>query len=510
MKAVVIGTGIESLASALRLRALGHEVDVLEASSSAGEWTRGVHFQGALLEVVPPTISSPWLFDELFALFKERRADVIEFIPSHLYRRNMYADGSHLDIVSSTEEQEIEIARLSPDDARNYRPFLKHCEALYNSQLGERRGRSAMDLKEILQSMPNRVAPKIFSNLWRGTGRYFSDRRVRQAFSWVVFAAGLNPLMAPARCGSMHEVERRGGVWSVRGGWSRLVGDLVALGERHGIRFHYDHKVVRVSRDQAGRISSIDSAHRGERVVTYCDLVVCGGGSQGVCQALEAEDLSPLERIGLRPAAPSFGMYQLFFKTKRSFPELCDQTIVLSDRWEGLLSQIRKGPRLPKDPTFSLQRLSPPHAKRSHDEGELFTVFVPVPHLERYSGWKFDATGFKDTVLTKLRERVLPGLTSHLVFAESIDPRYARDVLTHPFGTPFPLGPIAAQAGGLSFQHRMHRIPNLFLSGACFKGVWGIPGALTSASLIAEMVRKEFPGTNPCERLADIAARSVA
>ncbi len=130
MKAVVIGTGFESLASALRLRAHGYEVDVLEADSSPGGWVRGYHLSGHTFEAAPPTISSPWLFDELFDLFKERRADRIEFIPSTIYRRNLFADGSQLDIVSSIEGQELEIATLSPRDVSRYRAFLKHCEAL--------------------------------------------------------------------------------------------------------------------------------------------------------------------------------------------------------------------------------------------------------------------------------------------------------------------------------------------------------------------------------------------
>ena len=128
MKAVVIGTGFESLASALRLRALGYDVDVLEAESNPGGLARSFHLSGHTVEVAPPVINSPWLFDELFALFHERRADFVEFIPSRLYRRNLYADGSRLDIVSSIEEQEERIREISAQDGRRYRDFLSHCE----------------------------------------------------------------------------------------------------------------------------------------------------------------------------------------------------------------------------------------------------------------------------------------------------------------------------------------------------------------------------------------------
>ncbi|MEY4669526.1 MAG: hypothetical protein RL518_2225 [Pseudomonadota bacterium] len=509
MKAVVVGTGFESLASALQLRALGYEVDVLEEGTAPGEWARGFFHQGDTLEVVPPTISCPWLFDELFDLFQERRPDFIEFTPSPLYRRNLYADGTRLDIVSSVEQQELEIGSIAPEDAKRYRGFLKQCEELYTKDIDQGHRDTSIDLKRLLHTMPSRVAPKVFSNLWRCTGRYFGDRRVRQAFAWPAFTTGLHPFVAPARAIAMHAIERRGGVWVVQGGTSKLVSALVNLGERHGIRFHYDHKVVSVSRDGTGKIVSLYSAHRGERVVIPCELVVWSSASQSLHQAFGGDDLSPIERIALRPIQPSFGMYVLFLKTKRSYPEVADQTVVFSERWEGLLSQIGKGPRLPKDPIFAVCRLSGTALRGPHEEGELFSVFVPVPHLGRYSGWKFDGTGFKDIILTKLRERVLPTLKCTQVFAESIDPRYARDVLSHPHGAPFPLATTISLTGGLSFQHRMHRIPNLFLSGGGFQGIGGISGAVTSGRLIAEMVRQDFPATYPYEPPASIAARWV-
>lgn len=510
MKAVVIGTGFESLASALRLRALGHEVDVLEAESTPGGWARSFHLSGQTVEVAPPTISSPWVFDELFSLFHERRADFVTFVPSRLYRRNLYSDGSQLDIVSSIEEQEEAIETLAPQDAHRYRSFLNHCDELTRRAACKSERERAVDLRVVLQSATIPFCLRKFSSLWRCTGRYFTDRRVRQAFSWQSVAAGFNPLVAAAHGVALHSVEREGGGWIVRGGLSALIQELVSLAERHGVRFHYNHTVAALARDGTGKISALYSAHRGERVVTRCDFVVWGGETRTLYSMLSDEWLSPFERISLRPSAPSFGMYSLFLKLKRAYPEVPDYTVIFSERWEGLLSQLGTGARLPKDPMVSVHRISPAHSPNPRDEGEAFSVFVPVPHLARYSGWKFDGMGFKDSVLTKLRERLFPGLTSSLVFAESLDPRYARDVLNHPLGAPFPSAPVSSLGEGVSFHHRMRKISNLFLCGGRIPGVCGVPGAVLSAKAVAESVAKDFPAVTPYERLADIAARSVA
>jgi phytoene desaturase len=504
MKAVVIGTGLESLASALHLRALGHDVDVLEAGSEPGGGAYSLRVHGHSVAAAPCSISEPWLFDGLFALFKERRPDFVEFVPNNPYRRNLYPDGTHLDIVPSIEQQEDEIARISPQDAARDRLFLNHCEQLYEKERAALKARRAMTTRYLLRNLS--IPSWSFSNLWRFTGRYFVDRRVRQAFSWHTLPFGENPLIASTRYAAMHAGERREGMWCVRGGIPTLIKELVALGTRHGVRFHYDHQVVSFSQDGAGRVSSIYCAHRGERVVIPCDLVVSGGDSATLSNALRDDQCSALERAYLRPTTSAIGMYWLFLKTKRSYPEVADTTILHSQRWEGLLSQIYKGFRLPKDPTFAVHRVPASSRTRARDDGDLFSVFVPVPNLGRYDGWKFDALGFKDTIVTTLRERLMSGLSTHLVFAEGVDPRQTEAIPNGGLSGPM----LGAQSVGAGLHHRMRKISNLFICGGGLHGMWGISGGVMSASTLAEVVAGEFSANNPRERLDDIAARSVA
>jgi phytoene desaturase len=504
MKAVVIGTGFESLASALHLRALGHEVDVFEAGSEPGGEVYSLQVHGHSVAAAPCSTSAPWLFDGLFALFKERRPDFVEFVPSNPYRRNLYPDGTHLDIVSSIEQQEDEIARISPEDATRYRLFLKHCEQLYDKERAELKASGAMTTPSLLRNLS--IPSWSFSNLWRFTGGYFVDRRVRQAFSWHTLPLGGNPLVASARYAAMHVGERLEGVWCVRGGFPTLIKELVALGARHGVRFHYGHQVVSFSQDGSGRVSSIYSAHRGERVVTRCDLVVSGGDSATLSNALRDYQCSALEKAYLKPTKPAMEMYWLFLKTKRPYPEVADTTFLHSQRWEGLLSQIWKGSRLPKDPTFAVHRVPGSSHATTRDEGSLFSVFVPVPNLSRYDGWKFDALGFKDTIVTILRDRLMPGLPTHLVFAEAIDPRHTRDIR----GGSLRVGNPGGREMGNSSYCRLRKISNLFICGSGLQGMWGISGGVMSASALAEVIGKEYPTNHPGERLDDIAARSVA
>jgi phytoene desaturase len=80
-RALVIGSGFGGLAAALRLRALGHEVTLLERQPDHGGRARVFRRDGFFYDAGPTVLTAPFLFDELFALFGENRADHIEFLP---------------------------------------------------------------------------------------------------------------------------------------------------------------------------------------------------------------------------------------------------------------------------------------------------------------------------------------------------------------------------------------------------------------------------------------------
>lgn len=511
MKAVVIGSGAGSLASALRLRALGHDVEVVEACPDPGGRARAFHFHGHTFDAGPTVITAPWLFDELFALFGERRADSIEFLPCDPWYRLLYADGSQMDLVSSVERQEAEIAKLSPSDARHYKDFLSHSEQLYKVGYEELGDADFSTLTSMLSMVPKLFQLGGFSTLWRHTARYFSDPRVRQAFALPPLLVGGNPLTTTAIYGLIHAMERKGGIWFAKGGTSQLIAQLVALGTRHGIRFRYGHKVVSFSSDSSGQVTSVEAAHQGEQVSIPCDIAVWGGDPRTLYSTLGAQRLSLTEKVRQRTVESSMGLYVLYFKTKRAYPDVAHHTIVLSKRWEGLLRDIFKGKRLPKDPSLYLHRPAATDPSMRVENGDLFYVLAPVPHLGNYDGWKFDETRFKDTVVSILGERVLPNLASELEFGEAVDPRYFRDTLMSPLGAGFSIAPLLRQSAWFRFHNRMDRVPNLYLCGAGVHPGGGLPGVVTSAKVIERMIKRDFPSVQQYQvPISEIAARSVA
>lgn len=513
MRTIVVGSGLGSIASALRLRALGHEVDILETCPDPGGRARGLVFHNHVFDGGPTVITAPWLFDELFELFGERRADSIEFLPCEPWYRLLFADGSRMDLVPSVERQEAEIARLSPTDATQYRKFLLHCEELYRIGYEELGDADFSTFASMIGLIPRLFTLGGFSTLWRHTGRYFSDRRVRQAFSLPTLLIGGNPLTTSSIYGLIHAMERKGGIWFARGGTSALVAQLVALCKRHGIRFHYNHRASGFSLDHSGRVTAVNAVCSEKPVTMPCDSVVWGGDPRALYATLGNKNLSLIERARERTVASSMGLYVLYFKTKRSYPDVAHHTIVLSERWEGLLREIFRGSQLPRDPSLYLHRPAATDPTMKAGDEELFYVLAPVPHLAHYDRWQAEHDQFKETVVSILQERVLPGLSKELSFAESIDPRYFRDTLLTPQGAGFSIAPLLSQSAWFRFHNRMDKISNLYLCGAGVHPGGGLPGVVTSAKVVERLVRQDSPTvtiSTDITDMSDTSSRRVA
>jgi phytoene desaturase len=487
MKALVVGSGAGSLASALRLRALGLDVEVLEACPDPGGRARTFTFRGESFDAGPTVITAPWLFDELFELFGEHRRDHVEFVPCDPWYRLQFADGSSMDLVAGVDRQEREIAKISPRDAQRYRAYLQHSEELYRvgyEELG------AFDFSGVLSMA--RVFPALFKlggfrSLWRHTGRYFEDDRVRQAFSLQTLLVGGNPLTTTAIYGLIHAMERRGGIWFAKGGTGRLIEALVDLARRHGVRFTFGARVDEIVTAPGGEVTGIGAMVEERRYHAPGDLLVWGGDPEVLYWILGGARTSLVERFRAKTVQSSMGLYVLYFKTAAAYHHVAHHTIVLSKRWHGLLRDVFRGQVLPNDPSLYLHRPAATDP-RPGATGDLFYVLAPVPHLGNFTDWPAKEGGFRAQVLSILEERLLPGLSQELQFAEAVDPRYFRETLQSPLGAGFSIAPVLTQSAWFRFHNRADRVPNLYLCGAGVHPGGGLPGVVTSAKLVEKLV----------------------
>ena len=132
VSSIVIGGGFGGIGSALRLRALGHEVTLLERLDTLGGRAQVFEKNGYKHDAGPTVITAPFLFDELFELFNEKRSDYVEFKPLDPWYRFHFHDGKTFDYSQTVEKTKEEMKRFSASDAENYEKLLNASKSIFD------------------------------------------------------------------------------------------------------------------------------------------------------------------------------------------------------------------------------------------------------------------------------------------------------------------------------------------------------------------------------------------
>jgi phytoene desaturase len=132
MHAIVIGAGFGGIAAALRLRAKGYQVTLIDRCSQLGGRAQVFERDGFRHDAGPTVITAPFLFEEIFSLFGEKFSDHVTLVPLTPWYRFVFSDGEKFDYGGTLEETLAEIRRIEPKDCDGYQQLLKHSQRIFD------------------------------------------------------------------------------------------------------------------------------------------------------------------------------------------------------------------------------------------------------------------------------------------------------------------------------------------------------------------------------------------
>ena len=478
---IVIGAGFAGIATALRLRALGYEVSLLERLDSLGGRAQVFERGGYRHDAGPTVITAPFLFDELFELFDEKLEDHLNFVPLDPFYRFHFADGSQFDYRASIEDTLTEIRRFNPDDADGYLKLLEKSKKVYDIGFKQLVHRPFTRVWDMVKQIPALLILKCYKTVSQMVNSHLKHPLIRQAFSIHPLLVGGNPFKTTAIYTLIHYLERRWGVFFCMGGTGKLVAELVALMERQGIKIVLGADVDEILVDQ----KTAKGVRLSNNQTMDADLVVFGGDPETCYQHLLPNNKPKLPSI---KKAYSMGLYVLYFGTKKLYPDVAHHSIWMGPRFKELLAEIFNDKKMSED--FSLYVHRPTATDKSFaPEGcESFYVLCPVPNLQGNVDWSTQGEILRDRIVNALEETILPELSSVIDEVFWMTPEdFAKDYRSM-HGAGFSIEPRLTQSAWFRFHNRDSAISNLYFVGAGTHPGAGLPGVVSSAKVVEELL----------------------
>lgn len=486
---VVIGGGFGGMAAALRARAKGHSVTLVDRCPRLGGRAQIFERAGFRHDAGPTVLTAPFLFEELFTLFGQSLHERVKLVPLKPWYRFEYADGNHFDYGGTLEETLAEIHRINPADVDGYHKLLEQSRKLYDVGFTKLADQPFHSMGFMFAQVPHLARLGAWRTVWQMVCKYLESDYLRQAFSIQPLLVGGNPFDTTCIYGLIHFLEQAHGVHFAMGGTGALVDGIGALMAEQGIEIRLNTTVTALN-NQDGNIQSVDveslDGHK-ERLCT--DWVISNADPVHLYKdLLPKENVNWSARLKSEKWRKSMGLFVLFFGTRCQYPNVAHHTIWLGPRYEALLDDIFNRKVLADDFSIYLHRPTATDSSFAPEGGDSFYALVPVPNLQANIDWNSEGPKLAERVIAALGERTLPGLRETIVDHFYMTPIDFEHRYLSPDGAGFSVAPIFTQSAWFRFHNKGEGPSNLFLVGAGTHPGAGLPGVLSSAKVVDRLL----------------------
>ncbi len=487
-KAIVIGSGFGGLAISLRLKKLGFDTTVIEKLDDIGGRARVFEVNGYRHDAGPTVITAPFLFDELFSLFGKNRKDYLNFVPLEPWYRYHFHDGRTFDYCSTIEKTNEQISNYNKSDIEGYAKLLRQSKKIFDVGFTKLADKPFISFFKMLGVIPNLIALKSYFTVSQLVNKYLKSPYLRKAFSIHPLLVGGDPHTTTSIYALIHYLERKWGVFFCMGGTGKIVSELKKLMLESGINIitKTDVKEFVIKNNKIKKIIT----NNGE--ITDFDLVVCNADPPTVySELLKKYNFNrPFKKE--KNLLYSMGLFVLFFGTKKKYDNVAHHTIWMTKRYKSLLKDIFKNKILSDDFSLYIHRPTATDKSFAPDGCDSFYVLCPVPNLQGNVDWQKESPSLKNKIISELSNTIMPNLESTITDIFWMNPDDFKNDYRSMHGSGFSIAPIFTQSAWFRYHNKDKKINNLYFSAAGAHPGAGIPGVLSSAKVVENLIKKDL------------------
>ncbi|MBS1302608.1 phytoene desaturase family protein [Loktanella sp. SALINAS62] len=483
--AIVAGAGFGGIAAALRMRAKGYDVHLIDRCVRLGGRGQVFEKDGFRHDAGPTVLTAPHLFEELFALFGKQMSDYVTLVEPDPWYRFQYADGDTFDYGPTDAATEAEIARISPGDVVGYRRMAAWSKKIYDVGFSKLSDVPFHSVGFMLKQIPDLLRLRSYETVWAMVSRHLRHDKLRRAFSIQPLLLGGNPFSTTAIYGMINHLEREHGVWFAMGGTGALVDALERLMEEEGIKVSLATTIDRIKVEDGHATGVV--LENGQDL--DANVVVSNMDPVHVYRnMLPDAQITTLAKMRSTRSTLSMGLYVLYFGATKTWPDVAHHTVWFGERYKDLLQDIFVNKKLAEDFSLYVHRPTATDPSFAPDGCDSFYVLCPVPNLAGQQDWTVEGPKLRDRIIAALEDTMLPGLSDHITAEFAMTPEDFRSDYLSVDGAGFSLSPFFTQSAWFRFHNRGEGVRGLYFVGAGTHPGAGLPGVVSSAKVLETLV----------------------
>ena len=185
--------------------------------------------------------------------------------------------------------------------------------------------------------------------------------------------------------------------------------------------------------------------------------------------------------------------FLLYLGVNKKYPQLKHHSLILSERYKGLIDDIFDNKILPDDFSMYLHIPSQTDPTMAPEGCESMYVLIPVPNLESGINWEKIKRIYADRVLTFLESDFgLRDLKRSIQVLETFTPLDFKKRRNNHLGSAWGVEPKLTQTAYFRPHNRSEDIQKLYFVGASTHPGAGVPGVLLTAETTVKLVVEDL------------------
>lgn len=468
------------------MAAKGYAVDVFEKNNYPGGKLSEFYINGYRFDAGPSLFTMPKFVEELFELCGEKATNYFTYEQLNDLCHYFYEDGTAFITKSDSIETAEIIEKHTGEKKESILTFLNHSKRLYELTADVFIYNSFSDWKTFIN-------PKFFKSLLYfrqlktnqlmadAIQTYFTTPHVNQLFNRYATYNGSNPYKAPATLNVIPHLEYNIGAYLPTKGMVDITNSLVQLGERNGVKYHYNAEVTKILHDT----TSISGIEVNGEIKTY-DYVISDMDIYPLYHKL-LKDIPKPTQILKQERSSSALVFN--WGIKKSFVELGLHNILFSSDYRKEFEHLFTHRTIIDDPTIYIF-ISSKNIPTDAPKGcENWFTMINVPE-NNGQDWDSFIKEARHHIIRKINRILKTDIEKYIEVEEVLDPRLIESKTSSFGGSLYGNSSNNKWAAFLRHANKSSKLKNLYLVGGSVHPGGGIPLCLSSAKIVSTYFKK--------------------
>ena len=487
-KAVIIGSGLGGLSTALRLSHKGYDVTILEKHSTPGGRLNIIEQDGFRFDMGPSFMSMTYELDELFnSVGMKVPIEFEELDP--LYQVFFEGQEKSRLIYKDLKKLAEEFKDIEPNLEENAKKYLKRAGQFFHDTVDKvvkTNFNNKLDYVLKLSRVPLKYLPYLQRNMWGEVEKHFTSEEVKVIFSLVAFFLGSTPFQTPAIYSLLNYTEmKHNGYWKVKGGMYRLVEEIVKILNEKGVKIVYNTEIVSVGNNNGKLYELVDQ--NGKK--WNADIFISNADAasfRGKILNREKFNDEKLDKMHWTLAP-----FTIYLGVKGKIDKLGHHNYFLGSNFRGYADTIFTSSISPQKPYYYVNTLSKSEASCAPEGCENLFILCPVPDLRYKKSWE-DKEELAKNIIDDLSKRVGFDIQSNIITKKILAPDDWGNMLNLYKGSGLGLAHDINQVGAFRPKNKDEKFSNLYYVGASTTPGTGLPMVIISSKLVTERIENDF------------------